>query len=57
MSAKYSRLEVSPRTEEDLSYRYFIELTNKYNNKTIDQNERFDLSLCEVKFNTNSYYR
>ena len=48
---------VSTRTNREIDYAYYRELVYKYKDRTITDNERFDLELALVKFETNSYYR
>lgn len=48
---------ISPRTNKEITWGYYFELTGKYNNKTITEDERFDLELCLAAYETNSWFR
>lgn len=48
---------VSPRTNKKITLSYYFELTFKYNNKTITEDERFDLDLCLAAYETDSWFR
>lgn len=48
---------VSVRTGKQVDYAYYIYLQNVYRNRTITDDERFDLELALAKFQTNSFYR
>lgn len=47
----------SSRTNKEITWGYYFELTKKYNDKTITDDERFDLELCLAAYETNSWFR
>jgi len=50
-------MTVSFRTGKVIDYAYYRKLVYAYKDKTITDDERFDLELALAKFETNSFYR
>ena len=48
---------VSARTGRVIDYAYYARLQAAYRDRTITDDERFDLELALMKFETNSFYR
>jgi hypothetical protein len=48
---------ISGRTKKEITYSYYLELCRKYSEKTITDDEGFDLELCLAEFETDSWFR
>jgi len=44
-------------TGREITYAYYMELVKAYQNRTITDDERYDLELAMAKYMSNAYFR
>lgn len=44
---------VSQKTGKEFSYQYYIELTQKYRNRTLADEEYYDMEIASLKYDIN----
>lgn len=44
---------VSQKTGKEFTYTYYIELTQKYRNRTLEDSEYYDMEIASLKYDIN----
>ena len=47
------RLDISKKTNQMLSYTYYCELTKKFRNRELTDDEYYDWEMCRFKYDIN----